>query len=154
MGFRRMPFANSSFGVCSGSVKIAQNERTKALVEVQVLQYLLDNQLASTVRIDWRLGVSFIHRYRRGNAVRGARRGEHDLVDSCGLRRSKQGYRTGDIIVIKAGRIADRLANFNSRGKMYDRERLVFPEHLVEFVPIPNIANFERTPFDKFGMTI
>ena len=58
------------------------------------------------------------------------------------------------LFCVKAGRIADRLANFNSRGKMYDRERFVFPEHLVEVVPIPNIANFERTPFDKFSMTV
>src|SRR5258706_16066526 len=63
VGFRRMPFANSSFGVCSGSIKIAQNKGPKALIEVQVLQYLLDNKFASTVRIDWELGVRFIHRY-------------------------------------------------------------------------------------------
>ena len=63
VSFRRMPFANSSLRVCSGGVKIAQNKRPKALVEVQILQYLLDDELASTVRIDWQLGVSLIHRY-------------------------------------------------------------------------------------------
>ena len=63
VSFRRMPFANSSFGVRSARVKIAQDKRPKALVEVQVVQYLLDDELASTVRIDWRLGVSLIHRY-------------------------------------------------------------------------------------------
>src|SRR5712664_50705 len=62
VSFRRMPFANSSLGVCSGRVEIAQDNRPKALVEVQILQYLLDDQLASTVWIDWRLGVSLIHR--------------------------------------------------------------------------------------------
>ena len=63
VSFRRMPFTNSSFRVCSTSVEIAQDKRPKALVEVEVVQYLLYDELASTVRIDWRLGVSLIHRY-------------------------------------------------------------------------------------------
>ena len=37
MSFRRMPFANSALGIRSSSIEVAQNNGTKALVEVQVL---------------------------------------------------------------------------------------------------------------------
>src|SRR5712675_184516 len=47
VSFWRMPFADSSLRVCSGGIEIAQNKGPKALVEVQILQYLLDDQLAS-----------------------------------------------------------------------------------------------------------
>src|SRR6267378_8221712 len=63
VSLRRMPFANPSFRICSAGVKIAQDKGPKTLVEVQVLQYLLDDELAATVRIDWRLSMSLIHRY-------------------------------------------------------------------------------------------
>jgi hypothetical protein len=30
----------------------------------------------------------------------------------------------------------------------------MLPEHFIQFVAIPNVAYLERTPFDKFGVTI
>src|SRR5450631_2543679 len=55
VGLRRMPFANSAFRIRPGGIEIAQNDGAKTLVEVQILQYLLDDELASTVWIDRRL---------------------------------------------------------------------------------------------------
>jgi hypothetical protein len=58
-----MPFANSSLGVCSGCVKIAQDKMPKALERIQISQHLLNDQFASAVRIDWKLGVGLVQRY-------------------------------------------------------------------------------------------
>jgi hypothetical protein len=63
VGFRRMPFANSSLRVRAGGVKIAQNERPEALIEVEVLKYLLDDELASTLGLDRQLAVGFFYRF-------------------------------------------------------------------------------------------
>jgi hypothetical protein len=71
---------------------------------------------------------------------------------ACAAR--SQRYPSYDIVVIVAAGIPNRLANLNRRGKMYDRERFVFPEHLIEFAAIPDVAYLKWSPFDKFSMTI
>src|SRR5436853_196992 len=72
VSFRRMPFANSSFGVCAGGIEVAQDAGSKTLVTVEIVQYLFDDEFASAIRIDWALNVSLIHGYRYGNSICGA----------------------------------------------------------------------------------
>src|SRR5438105_1796098 len=52
VSFGRMPFPNSSQGICSCSVEIAQDHASNAPIEVEIPEYLLDNQFASAVRVD------------------------------------------------------------------------------------------------------
>lgn len=74
MRFRRMPLADPSLRVRAGRVEIAQDERPEALILIEVLQDLLDDEFASAIRIDWRLGVALVDRSRGGNSVCGAGR--------------------------------------------------------------------------------
>src|SRR5437868_12769939 len=107
--FRRMPFADSPLRIRAGGVEVAQHARSKALVAIEVAQDLLDDELASTIRIDWALNVSLNDGCRQGNSVRGAGRGEDHFVYACSLRGPKQRYRSGDVVVIEAARVANRL---------------------------------------------
>jgi hypothetical protein len=47
VSFRRMPFPNSSQRIGSCSVEIAQINESKALIEIEIPENLLDDQFAS-----------------------------------------------------------------------------------------------------------
>src|SRR5436305_5920453 len=140
VSFRRMPFADLPLRIRAGGVEVAQDARSKALVAIEVAQDLLDDELASTIRIDWALNVSLNDGCRQGNSVRGAGRGEDHFVYACSLRGPKQRYRSGDVVVIEAARVANRLTNLNCCCEMYDRLRLVFRKNLIDLTAIPNVT--------------
>src|SRR6266702_8513116 len=102
-----MPFADLSLGICAGSVEVAQDQGAKALIAIEVFQYLLDDELASAIRIDRQLRVPLVHWDRGGDSVCGAGRGEHDLVDTGRLRCAQQRDRPADVVVEIAARIPD-----------------------------------------------
>ena len=81
-------------------------------------------------------------------------RRSRNTILSSGLSRSQQAYRSGYIVIIVGAGISYRLADLDGRGKVYDREGFVFPEHFIELVAIADVAYLKCTPFDEFGMTI
>ena len=147
-----MPFADPGFGVRAGGVEVAEDDRAKALVTVEILQYLLDDQLAPPVRVDRQLRVVLIHRNGRGDTIGRARRREHDLVDARRLRRTEQRYRAGDVVLIEASRIADRLGDFDRCGKMNDRVRSILRKNFIYPLAVSDISPFKWPPFDELSV--
>ena len=51
VSFGRMPFPDSALGIGTGGVEIAQDERAKALMAIEIPQDLLDNQFGLAISI-------------------------------------------------------------------------------------------------------
>src|ERR1035437_678032 len=73
MRFRRVPFPDAPVRVSTGSVEIAQNDRTKVLVRTNFFQNLLDDELARTIGVNRLLWVIFTDRDALRNPIGGAR---------------------------------------------------------------------------------
>ena len=99
-------FADRAVGGGAGGVEVAQRRVAQAVGVRVVGQRVLDHQLREAVGIDRVLRMVFGDRHLLGNAVGGARAGEHDPLDAGRAHGVQQRERADDVVVVVLGRLA------------------------------------------------
>ena len=141
-------FTDTSALVCTYRVEVAKDRDLEVMIAyVKVLEYLLDKEFRSAIRIGCR-GREVLFDGGRGRVTVNSRRGAENYLFTSGcLHRFKQSERSADIVVIVLQRLFHRLAYSFESCKVDHTLYLVFVEHLVKTCPVANVTLFENDLF-------
>lgn len=149
-----MAFADTRFRIGPGGVEIAQRGVAQAMRGAAILKHIFDRQFAACIGADGGEGGVFADRHRIGRAVDGASAGEYDFGDGGGVHGLQENQAAGNIVAVKAQRLAHRFADLDITGEMHHGIGPVAGDGRVEAGAFSYVAILELAPLHRPFMAV
>ena len=151
MGLGAVELADLGFGIGTGHVEIAEDDRAQAMGGPEIGQHALDGALAGAIGVQRLLRRVLVQQDAIMIAIGGAGRGKHHIAAAPRHRRLKEVERAADIDPPIPPRLLHRLAHLAEGGEMHHRGGLPSGKDLIQPRPVQKIALLEGAKFHRIG---